>query len=81
MVYDDDRDNPITRRLRRWLRPASPSPPPSPHSEGPVLYQCGAATGDGSPCRRTKYDEPGYRCHDHLGRRSLLARGGGRSRH
>lgn len=69
MVYDDDRDAPLTERIRRSdIGRKHPQGRTVGTAQTPATttYRCSGTTADGTPCRRTKLGEPGYLCHDHI---------------
>ncbi|GHG14422.1 hypothetical protein GCM10017567_35320 [Amycolatopsis bullii] len=71
MVYDDDRDNPLTERVRasdrRWpWSKETAQASGTPQASSNRVYRCTGVTEDGTRCKRTKRGEPGFVCHDHL---------------
>jgi hypothetical protein len=74
MSYDDDRDYPLSDRIRlsdllpfRRRRAAEESrPAPEPDNQE---YRCPGRTNEGKRCRRTKLGDPDFVCHDHAYRR------------
>lgn len=78
MVHDDDRDNPITERGRFPSRRRASivgrhrggSRNSELGQESPnKVYRCPGRTANNLRCKRTKRGEPGFVCHDHIGRR------------
>lgn len=76
MVYDDDRDGPITERTRatdrRWpswpkgKKRTATRTSGTGQSSSNTAYRCSGVTEDGKRCKRTKRGEPDFVCHDHI---------------
>ena len=78
MVYDDDRDNPLSDRPRLtdrlWSNPPARSRGNSRKSSvgkepSTTVYRCSGRTEDGKRCKRKKRGEPDFVCFDHAGKK------------